>query len=299
MRMMRRLLPVLVILAVLAAATVAQAGDKLFMWQVESKTATVTLVGSIHVGKPDFFPLPEPFEKAFAGASALAVEVDVEDPQVMQKSATLMMQKGLLPGEETLQSRLEPAVYARLTEHAEKSGTNLAMYGKFRPGIVAMVLVMEEYQRQGFDPNLGIDKHFLDAARKDGKEIRQLETIEDQLDLFFKIDDQLDDILLTEILDQMEDVAGMTDEMIALWKSGDVDGLDRFLQENMGEGPEMEAFYREILDDRNVAMAANIDTWLQEDTDVYVVVGAGHFGGDQGLVKLLEDKGHKVRQAKD
>jgi uncharacterized protein YbaP (TraB family) len=290
---------VLVAVVVLAAATGALAGDKLFMWQVESETAKVTLVGSIHVGKPDFFPLAEPFEKSFAEAATLAVEVDVEDPEVMQKSATLMMQKGMLPGDETLATRLEPEVYARLVEHAEKSGTNLDMYEKFRPGIVAMVMVMEEYQRQGFDPTLGIDKHFLDAARSGGKEIRQLETIEDQLELFFKIDDKLDDVLIAELLDQMEDLAALTDEMVSLWKSGDAEGLDRLLQENMGEGPEMEAFYREILDDRNVAMVEKIDAMLKEDVDVFVVVGAGHFGGEMGIVKLLEGKGHEVRQIED
>ena len=92
MRVKRLMMQALVSVAVLVAATGALAGDKLFMWQVESETATVTLVGSIHVGKPDFFPLADPYEKSFADAGALAVEVDVEDPEIMQKSAMLMMQ---------------------------------------------------------------------------------------------------------------------------------------------------------------------------------------------------------------
>ncbi len=57
-----------------------------------------------------------------------------------------------------------------------------------------MILVMNEYQRQGYDPNLGVDKHFLDAARADGKPIRQLETIESQMELFLQVDDKLDDV---------------------------------------------------------------------------------------------------------
>jgi len=279
-----------------AVAQTAIAGDKLFMWRVASETATITMVGSIHVGQADFFPLAAPFEDAFAAAPALAVEVDMTDPAVLQKSAALMMQKGMLPDEETLETRLEPEVYARLTAYAEENDIPLAMYRKFKPGIVAMVLVMDAYQKQGFDPELGIDKHFLDAAKAAKKEVRALETVEDQLDLFLDIDDTLDDILMAEFLDHAVDVKAETAEMIDYWQNGDAAGLDRFLQEQIGEGPEMEAFYRKLLDDRNAGMADSVATWLQADTDIFMVVGAGHFAGEQGIVSLLEDKGLTVRQ---
>jgi len=179
---------VVTILLLIAISQQVVAGDKLYMWQVSSETASITLVGSIHVGQADFFPLADPFEEAFAAASVLAVEVDLSDPGVLQESAMLLMQRGMLPGDETLETRLEPEVYARLVAHAEKVGSPLAMYMKFKPGIVAMMLVMEEYQRQGLDPELGIDKHFLDAANASGKEVRALEEVADQLDLFFDIE---------------------------------------------------------------------------------------------------------------
>jgi uncharacterized protein YbaP (TraB family) len=296
-RLTRLSLFTILAVAFLAAACVAVADEKpLFMWQVQSETATVSLVGSIHVGKPDFFPLAEPFEKAFADAPVLAVEVDMTDPVNLQKSAVLVMQKGMLPGDTTLEDRLSPELWQRMKEYAAERNLNLAMYSKLSPGIVAMMMVMEEYQKQGFDPELGIDKHFLDAAREQDKEIRELETIEAQLDLFFSIDDQLDDVLVAEILDQMSEITAITEEMVGLWRSGDVEGLDEFLQDQMGEDPAMADFYRTLLDDRNVKMADKIDEWLKADTDVYVVVGAGHFAGKMGILSLLEGKGHKIQQ---
>jgi len=101
---------------------------------------------------------------------------------------------------------------------------------------------------------------------------------------------------MAEFLDQMDDIVAMTDEMVALWKSGDAKGLDKFLQDQMGEDPGMEEFYRALLDDRNVGMVDKIDEWLKADTDIYVVVGAGHFSGKMGIISLLEDKGYKVEQ---
>ncbi|MEN8008327.1 MAG: TraB/GumN family protein [Candidatus Krumholzibacteriota bacterium] len=293
----RFLLGLLAVALVAAAAGPACAGEKpVFMWQVASETATVSLVGSIHVGKPDFFPLAEPFEKAFAAAPVLAVEVDMTDPVNLQKSAALMMQKGMLPGDTTLQDMLAPELWQRVETYAAENNVNLAMYSKLKPGIVAMVLVLEEFKKQGFDPELGIDKHFLDAAREQGKEIRELESVEAQLDLFLSIDDKLDDILVAEFLDQMEDIVPITEEMVGLWQAGDVVGLDRFLQDQVGEDPAMAAFYRALLDDRNVKMAEKIDEWLKGDTDIYVVVGAGHFSGPNGIIGLMEEKGYTVEQ---
>jgi len=296
-RLTRLSLFTILAVAFLAAACVAVADEKpLFMWQVQSETATVSLVGSIHVGKPDFFPLAEPFEEAFADAPVLAVEVDMTDPVNLQKSAVLVMQKGMLPGDTTLEDRLSPELWKRMQDFAAERNMNMTMYSKLKPGIMAMIMVLEEYKKLGFDPELGIDKHFLDAALEQDKEIRELETIEAQLDLFFSIDDQLDDILVAEILDQMDEIAAITEEMIGLWKSGDVEGLDKFLQDQVGEDPAMADFYRTLLDDRNVEMADKIDEWLKADTDVYVVVGAGHFSGKMGIISLLEEKGYKIEQ---
>ena len=157
-RLTRRSLFALLAVAYLAAACSAIADEKpLFMWQVESETATVSLVGSIHVGKPDFFPLAEPFEKAFAAAPVLAVEVDMTDPVNLQKSAVLVMQKGVLPGDTTLEDRLSPELWQRMKKYAAERNMNLAMYSKFTPGIVAMIMVLEEYKKVGFDPELGIE----------------------------------------------------------------------------------------------------------------------------------------------
>ena len=293
---MRRFVDTAVLGLLLVCSGTALAAEPLFLWRVDGEHATVHLTGSIHVGRPDFFPLDPALEQAFAAADALAVEVDIEDPANQHAAAAIMMQKAILPGDETLQTRLGDEVWQRLQAYAEANGVSLGMYNKFKPGIVAMVLVMNEYQRQGFDPALGIDKHFLDQARAAPKPIRQLESIEAQFELFLQVDDQLDDILMDEMLDQMDELPALTGRMITLWQAGDADGMEQFMAEQTGDEPEMIAFYRTLLDDRNLAMADSLDAWLKGDQDVFVVVGAGHFGGELGLLNLLEGKGWGVEQ---
>lgn len=287
---------VLAFLLVLVLAATARAGDGLFLWRVQGEHATVHLTGSVHVGKEDFFPLADPIEQAFAASEVLAVEVDMTDTAVVQASGALVMSRGMLAGGETLRDRLEPATWTQLEAYCDSVGVPLAMFQRMKPGVLAVVLMMSAYQSAGFDPELGIDKHFLMGARRDGKEIRQLEKVEDQLELFFEVSDALDDPLLLEMLDQFGELEEFTAEMIGLWQAGDAEGLDDFVQDQVGDDPELQDFYRKLLDDRNVKMAEVIDGWIAGDKDVFVVVGAAHYGGEMGVLELLAKKGHDLEQ---
>lgn len=293
---MRRIALSLVLVLSVVLAVAATAAEPLYLWRIEGKDAVVHMTGSIHVGTPDFFPLPGPIDEAFEKADVLAVEVDVTDPAVQQQVGMMLMQKALLPGDETLMTQLNDVTAARLQKWAEARGLPLAMYSKFKPGIVAMVLTLEEYKNAGYDPELGVDKHFLDRARAAGKPIEPLETVEDQLDIFLQVSDTLDDLMIDEMMDQLDRLDAIFKEMVALWQAGDAEGMDAFMAEQTGDEPEMVALYRRLLDDRNVAMADKLDAYLKGDRDVFVAVGAGHFGGGMGLIKLMEDKGWDVQQ---
>jgi uncharacterized protein YbaP (TraB family) len=271
----------------------------LFMWEAAGPRATVTMIGSIHVGQRDFFPLPEPYEKAFATAGALAVEVDMTSPANQARVAALLAERGSLPDSMTLRDRLTPAAWEKLAAAAREYDLPQAAIERSQPGLVAMMLVMQAYARQGFDPELGIDKHFLDAARAQGKPVRELESVDRQLELVLDVDDTLDDILVAQLLDELDDLAGLTGRMVEAWQQGDAVALDEMLQEQSGDDPRLVAWNRRLLDDRNVAMADSLDAWLRGDVDVCVVVGAAHFAGERGLVRLLGDRGWTVTQRQD
>ena len=67
---------VIFLLAVFAQDSFSQS-QKSFLWQVQSKTNTVYVLGSIHYLKKEMYPLDEEIEKAFEQADVLAVEADV------------------------------------------------------------------------------------------------------------------------------------------------------------------------------------------------------------------------------
>jgi len=205
------------------------------------------------------------------------------------------MQLGMLKDGQTLDDLLSPELKEKtLAALGDKKGM-WSVLRKYTPGLLAMTITVQGFQEMGFEENLGVEKHFLDMARGD-KEIRDLETIEQQMSLIFGMEGDLQFVFLESTLDQLADMEKIIGELVTAWKSGDGPELDRIMSSQVGEDDSMQEFYAMLLDDRNVGMADKIDDWLREDKDIFVLVGAGHFPGEKGIVKLLKDKGWGVRQ---
>src|SRR3569833_4420418 len=66
-----------------AADAEAPAARRYLFWRASSPGSTVYLLGSIHIGRPEMYPLSSAIDQAFARADALVVEADVTaiDPE--------------------------------------------------------------------------------------------------------------------------------------------------------------------------------------------------------------------------
>src|SRR6476646_6329514 len=67
---------------------------RFLMWKATSPTATVHLVGSIHIGNNSMYPLPREVEAAFAGAKVLTVEINIKNVD-QAKTLALVQQYGM------------------------------------------------------------------------------------------------------------------------------------------------------------------------------------------------------------
>lgn len=290
-----------VLLLVLGAAVIATAApaavatQPLFAWQVRSDTAVVTMMGSVHFGREDFYPLAPVIEEAFEQADALAVEVDALDPAKAAAAATLMMTAGMMPPGRTLEDVLPDSTVARIQEALGPQKAMWSVYKSLKPAFLALILAAGGYQELGLDPQLGLETHFLGKARG-AKEIIELETIEQQMALFTGLDDAMGMALLADTLDQLESMEEVLENLVEAWLAGDVARVDALMADQVGEDPAMVAFYRRLLDDRNVKMAEAVAALLAGDKDVFVLVGAGHFGGEKGIIRLLEQAGWSISQ---
>ena len=160
---------------------------------------------------------------------------------------------------------------------------------------MALTIVVLELQKLGLDPTLGIEQHFL-AKAKDSKPVLELETAEDQLSLFDSLSAELQQLLLKKTLLDLDRIAEDMDGMIDAWSRGDTAAMEALMFKSLQEVPELAPVFKKLFTDRNLTMADKIAGFLATDSTYFVLVGAGHLVGDDGIVALLKAKEFSVER---
>ena len=269
---------------------------RVFMWKATKGDKTVYLLGSIHVAKPDFYPLPKPMTDAFEEAKVLVAEADVTkvDQAKMQQ---LMIQKGMYAPSDGLSKHLDEAQMKKLRDWAKGGGLPAEALEMFRPWALSLTILALELQKMGYRPDQGVDHHLLTKAHEAGKPVKELESIDQQIDLLAGLTDEQQKQFLVATLEQMDDMEKQVDGMVAAWKAGNAEKLEHEVYKQIDDQPEAKAVMEKLLDDRNVKMAEKIKGYVEGDEGTHlVVVGAAHLVGDKSLVKLLREEGMTVEQ---
>lgn len=287
---------VLVALAVCRPATAEDNGgattNRHLLWKVEGKSNVVYLLGSIHLLKPEDFPLPGPLESAFSNAQVAVFEADEEKMSEPEVRAQLMT-KAKLPDGETLKQRLSAETYDAFVSRVKADGLPAEAFDTIRPAMAAMALAMIEIQKVGVDPEHGVDKYFSDQARKEGKESIFLETLDFQMDLLTSFGKDEEEQLMKTSLKEMDRVKEEYDKMVKAWQTGDSAALEKMLNESLRDAPSL---YKRLVTDRNNNWLPKIGEFLRSDKNTIVIVGAAHLAGSDGVVEMLKKKGLKVTQ---
>ena len=273
-----------------AAPPAAKAPRKVLLWKASSPTATVYLMGSIHVGDASMYPLPPAVEAAFDSSKVLAVEINVKNID-QAKGMKLVQEFGLYSGDDTLANHVSKETVAILNQFCEKAGFPKTAFEKLKPWVVAVTVIAISLKAAGEDPALGIDQHFLDQAKS--QRIEEMETAEYQLGLFSAASEQDQLELLTASLNQVDKTQQLMLKMQDAYLSGDAEKLVAVVRE---QDTLPKALRKKLIDDRNIAMAEKVEGYLKGNDQAFVVLGAAHVVGDTGIVKLLKAKGYKVEQ---
>ena len=271
-----------------------QAGRHL-LWTVTGPGGSAYLLGVLHFGKPEMYPLPPEMTQAYADSQALVVETDLTalDPTQI---ARIVAAKALYRDGTTLQQVLTPATWRQLGEVMKKFGSSAQLVERQKPWFVSLSLTSLALKRFGFDENLGIDNHFMKLAYKK-KPIIQLETFDQQLDFLNGFSAAEQEEMLKETFQDIEKGSQFLADTLKAWEAGDAPKIDRLLNQEFRETSKTDAhMYRVLITERNAAMVDKLDRLLRRGGKYFVVMGAAHFVGNDGIVELLKAKGYRVQQ---
>jgi len=159
-----------------------------------------------------------------------------------------------------------------------------------------MLVVQLEMKRMGIDPSYGLDRHFVEEARQSHKPIGALEDAASQLKLFSSLSEEFQDRLLLSSLVDMEKWPDVADLLTRAWRSGDAAAMQEVITSSARDYPQLKPLMIKLLDDRNTAMTAKIERFLQTSKSYFVAVGAAHLVGDRGILSQLRSKNFSVEQ---
>jgi uncharacterized protein len=267
----------------------------LFLWKVTAAQGTAYLLGSIHAAKPDLYPLDPRIEHAFATSDVLVVEANVGDAQNTLGMLGQTMAQGMYPSDDNIEKHLSPATVTMLTNALDKLGMPLVMFESFRPWFLALTVPMLQLQEAGFSAENGLDMHFISEANASQKPILELEGGEAQIQLMSGLSAREQELLLMSTIDQMDTTIADINKVIAAWRQGDAAAIDKLMNSQLQKEPQFKPIYKKLIEDRNHSMAQKIVGYLSTSKTYFVVVGAGHLVGQDGLVRLLA-KQYKVTQ---
>ncbi len=305
MSMLSRMLsPVLMVSLLLGSGMVQARGDAPatkatppvpLLWKVTGPgDSRVYLLGSFHLLRAQDYPLAADVDQAFAASKRVVFELspqDMQSPQLPQK----MLQAAMRTDGTELKRDLDAATWTKLQAYATANNLPLAQLQGMKPWFVGLTITLGQFTKMGLDPNLGLDRHFMQRAAAAGKPTSGLEDIDTQVGVLSGMSAAEQQQMVAEALDQADKADAEGRKLHDAWRRGD----DKLLWTSMaaqmrGQYPQL---YKRINTDRNDAWVPKLQQYLQAGQGgTLVVVGTLHLLGDDGVVAKLKAKGFTVER---
>ena len=242
--------------------------------------------------KPSDYPLPIEFENVYKKVNWLVFETDMDQlssPEFQQKFLASMT----LPTGQILADHLSAEAYAELIRYAANNQMDTAQLQRFKPQMIALIITLEELKKYGLTAE-GVDNYFGNKAKADSKMVTKLESIDDQIRYISTMGANNESGLILQTIEDMEELPEVLNAMTTAWRSGDDNGLfENGIKPMLEDYPKI---YQSLLVERNNNWMGKIEKLLAHPEEKFILVGALHLIGQDGLLQQLKNRGYQVQQ---
>ncbi|HEV7318436.1 MAG TPA: TraB/GumN family protein [Ensifer sp.] len=289
-------------LASLQAEAAAIPNSKGIFWKIEKDGIPPSwLLGTMHVTDPRVLALPPEAPSAFAAASTVIVESD-EILDDKKSAAAILMRPDLtmFPDNKTIADFLKPGDRETLEAGLKARGIPLTLVARMKPWMIASFVALPacEISRKAAGASF-LDKKIAEDAVSQGKTLKGLETLVEQLSAMDSLPTELHLRALIETLALGKTIDDVFATMTDLYLSGDtgmIMPMMKAVSDKTAEDFGYADFEQRIIVDRNRIMATRAEPILDKG-GAFMAVGALHLPGKEGLVELLRAEGFGVTRA--
>lgn len=285
------------ILVWLLATPMAHATDRGALFRLTLDGHVMHLFGTLHVGLPEFYPLEDRLMGALAESSTLALEIDPDQPRADLQDA--LRTYGMLASGNPAYDSLPPQQKRRLDRLLQQGGLDAASMLGFKPVLLATMLTLAEYTRQGYRADLSSDAWLARQARRRRVRVLALESLGGQLALLDRLPVTDRWRFLDEMMDSIESGAQRTEarEVVRAWSTADRQALDLIAAQCESDRTVSGRFVTQVLlKERNVGLAGRLLQLLRSEDRTVAAIGVLHLLGTGNVPELLAQSGVRVER---
>lgn len=279
-KMIRRSLPLLLLVIQMAAMTAAEDPQRSLIWKVTPPTGASSYVfGTIHLPDTTVFRQRDTVLSLLRTCTTFAAELHLDSAAANMDLSMLFLPKG------TLYDLTDSATVREICSVlAERSPSMAALCPRLSPGALSIILTMADVPRTA---PVAMDQFLWDLAGTSGAQRVGLEALSEQKAM-------LDRLTPAMVLDQVRDMDlndSLVDRLVRLYASEDLATMAE-----LASDPALNMFDEvmpELNDDRNVRMVERMEPLLRNGR-TFVAVGALHLTGPKSILLLLRSKGYTV-----
>jgi len=262
--------------------------ENALLWSVSGNGLSTPsyLYGTIHMICKEDFLFSNTLKEKISTSKSIYLELDMDDPSMMMKMATLAIMK-----DKTLEDLMSDADYKLVSAYVKDSlGMPMMLFNRMKPITLMSLIYTKVLPCSSTESYEG---KFVELAKAQKKEVKGLETIEDQMGVFDKIPDSVEAQMILEMIRTMPEQRKQMAQMVDSYKKENIQQLS----EQMSESPEWKGFEDILLANRNRNWIAIMESAMKQGSQIFAV-GAGHLPGKDGVINLLRQAGYTVTPVK-
>ncbi|MEW6690518.1 MAG: TraB/GumN family protein [Pseudomonadota bacterium] len=277
-----------------ALALEAAAGERFAhgtLWRVSRPGVPPSYVfGTIHLADPRVLDIPEPVRQALARSRSFAMEAPKGGAHGWR-----MYEAAQLPEGQGLEAFVGSETFGKLRRMLAARAIPESLIARLKPwaALANITVTPEDYEGETLDQKL------FGMARARRLKIEALEGTEEHISVFDGIPLETQVAMLRHTVEQRDYLVGMIEPTLQAWLRRDLAGIHAVNQRIAARFPDMAPHYavltRHLVDNRSVVMAHRLYLKLRAG-GVFVAVGAGHLYGRNGILRLIERQGYRVRR---
>jgi len=263
------------------------------IWVAKDFDSTLYLFGTVHLLPDDLVWQRQDMREAFDEAGTIFFEVDTGG-QGQVDATVLTTRLGLRNDGRRLTEQLDNYQRILMEAAANNGDITIATLDAMQPWLAAEYLTFVAAQNAGLSAELSADEALKSRARRMGKNIIYLESLETQIRASADLPDYIQIDILTETLEKFSSLGSDATEIADQWSVGGTDYLtEKLIRPMRSRAPEV---FNALLRDRNRAWSTKLSRFMEDSGTGFAAVGTAHLLGEGSLLSELREQGYSVQR---